>query len=170
MRYGTDDKFWVVVDPTPESEMGDILFETSLRGLELQFKGGLTMERNPTIFTDHQEAKYEAYGRLTAMRAAQAVLRASREHPEARIDRIEIYGADGQLVFEANLVDVNREQVRRGLAWVFRRDSHDEGDVAAEAEARAARRGLWADDNPEPPWAYRATRRRSGAEPVPEPP
>jgi endonuclease YncB( thermonuclease family) len=70
----------------------------------------------------------------------------------------------------AETVDVNREQVRRGLAWVFRRDSHDEGDVAAETEARAARRGLWADDNPEPPWAYRATRRRSGAEPVPEPP
>lgn len=108
MRYGPEDKFWVVVDPTPESEMGDILFETTLRGLELQFKGGLTMAQNPTIFTDHQEAKYEAYGRLTAMRAAQAVLRAGRENPAARIDRIEIYGADGKLVFEANLKDVRR--------------------------------------------------------------
>ena len=108
MRYGPDDKFWVVVDPTPESEMGDILFETSLRGLELQFKGGLTMAQNPTIFSDQQEAKYEAFGRLTAMRAAQAVLRAGRENPEARIDRIEIYGADGKLVFEANLEDVRR--------------------------------------------------------------
>jgi len=108
MRYGPDDKFWVVVDPTPESEMGDVLFETTLRGLELQFKGGLTMAQNPTIFTDQQEAKYEAYGRLTAMRAAQAVLRAGRENPEARIDRIEIYGADGKLVFEANLEDIRR--------------------------------------------------------------
>ncbi|RJP21198.1 MAG: hypothetical protein C4529_08015 [Deltaproteobacteria bacterium] len=108
MRYGPDDKFWVVVDPTPESEMGDILFETTLRGLELQFKGGLTMAQNPTIFSDQQAAKYEAYGRLTAMRAAQAVLRAGRENPEARIDRIEIYGADGKLVFEANLEDVRR--------------------------------------------------------------
>jgi len=62
MRYGPDDKFWVVVDPTPESEMGDLLFETSLRGLDLQFKGGLTMAQNPTIFTDQQEAKYEAMG------------------------------------------------------------------------------------------------------------
>ena len=108
MRYGPDDKFWVVVDPTPESEIADILFETALRGLELQFKGGLTMAQNPTIFTDQQEAKYEAFGRLTAMRAAQAVLRAGRENPEARIDRIEIYGADGKLVFEANLEDVRR--------------------------------------------------------------
>ena len=108
MRYGPDDKFWVVVDPTPESETGDILFETSLRGRELQFKGGLTMAQNPMLFTDQQEAKYEAYGRLTAMRAAQAVLRACRENPAARIDRIEIYGADGKLVFEANLKDVRR--------------------------------------------------------------
>jgi hypothetical protein len=102
MRYGPDDKFWVVVDPTAESEMGDILFETTLRGLERQFKGGLTMAQNPTIFTDPQDAKYEAYGRLTAMRAAQAVLRAGRENPSTQIDRIDIYGADGKLVFEAN--------------------------------------------------------------------
>ncbi|MBI2192050.1 MAG: hypothetical protein HYU36_08705 [Planctomycetes bacterium] len=108
MRFGPDDKFWVVVDPTPVSELGDILFETTLHGLELQFKGGLTMAQNPTIFTDQQEAKYEAFGRLTAMRAAQAVLRAGRENPEARVDRIEIYGADGKLVFEANLGDVRR--------------------------------------------------------------
>lgn len=106
MRLGPDDKFWVVVDPSPVSELDDILFETTLRGLGLQFKGGLTMDQNPTIFTDHQEAKYEAFGRLTATRAAQAVLRAGRENPEARIDRIEIYGADGKLVFEANLKDV----------------------------------------------------------------
>jgi hypothetical protein len=37
------------------------------------------------------------------MRAGQAILRAGRENPDARIDRIEIYGADGKLVFEANL-------------------------------------------------------------------
>lgn len=41
-------------------------------------------------------------GRLTAMRAAQAVLRAGRENPSTQIDRIDIYGADGKLVFEAN--------------------------------------------------------------------
>lgn len=108
MRYGLDNKFWVVVDPTPGSEMGDVLFETTLRGLELQFKGGLTMAQNPTLFTEEQDAKYEAFGRLTAMRAAQAVLRAGRENPQARIDRIEIYGADGKLVFEADLGDVRR--------------------------------------------------------------
>jgi len=66
-------------------------------------RGGLKIEENPTLFTDGQEAKYEAFGRLTAMRAGQAILRSGRENPDTRIERIEIYGADGTLVFEANL-------------------------------------------------------------------
>ena len=103
MRYGPDDKFWVVIDPKPISELEDILFQASLRDLDLQFKGGLQIEENPTLFTDEKEAKYEAYGRLTAMRAQQAILRAGRENPDTRIDHVEIYGEDGSLVFEADL-------------------------------------------------------------------
>ena len=75
MRYGPDDKFWVVVDPKPHSTLEDLVFEASLRDLELQFKGGLQIDENPTLFTDRQEARLEAYGRLTAMRASQAILR-----------------------------------------------------------------------------------------------
>jgi len=66
--------FWVVTDPTPESALEDILFETSLRGLELQFKGGLTAGDNPTIFTDWFEAQVEAEGRLVATRAHRAIV------------------------------------------------------------------------------------------------
>ncbi len=66
MRFGTDDKFLVVVDPTLESTLGDILFEASLRDLELHFRGGLKAEHNPTIFTDRAEAEREAQGRLLA--------------------------------------------------------------------------------------------------------
>ena len=72
MRYGPDDKFWVVIDPNKDSELDDIVFQASLRDLDLQFKGGLKIEENPTLFTDEQEAMHEAYGRLTAMRAQQA--------------------------------------------------------------------------------------------------
>ena len=92
-----------MVNPTEHSTLEDIVFQASLKDLELQFKGGLKIEENPTLFTDEQEAKYEAFGRITAMRASQAILRAGRENPDTRIDRIEIYGADGTLVFEANL-------------------------------------------------------------------
>jgi endonuclease YncB( thermonuclease family) len=55
-------------------------------------------------------------------------------------------------------VDVNAEQVRRGYAWVFRRFSHDAALIALEAEARAARRGLWAEPAPVPPWTWRDRR------------
>jgi hypothetical protein len=103
MRFGPDHKFWVVIDPNDNSELGDIVFQASLRDLDLQFKGGLQIDENPTLFTDEKEARHEAYGRLTAMRAQQAILRAGRENPDARIDRIEIYGEDGSLVFEADL-------------------------------------------------------------------
>ncbi len=103
MRYGPDDSFWVVIDPKPNSTLGDIVFEASLRDLKLQFKGGLQIAENPTLFTDQQEARLEAYGRLTAMRASQAILQAGRENPDTRIDRIEVYGADGEIVFAADI-------------------------------------------------------------------
>lgn len=41
MRINKTDRFWVVTDASPVSELGDILFETDLGGLERQFKGGL---------------------------------------------------------------------------------------------------------------------------------
>jgi endonuclease YncB( thermonuclease family) len=51
--------------------------------------------------------------------------------------------------------DVNAEQVRRGYAWVFRRYSHDATLHALEEQARAAKRGLWADAHPVEPWEWR---------------
>ncbi len=103
MHFGPDVKFWVVLDPKPNSELEDLMFEASLRDLELQFQDGLQIDENPTLFTVQQEARLDAYGRLTAMRASQAILRAGRENPETRIDRVEIYGADGELVFAADI-------------------------------------------------------------------
>ena len=50
---------------------------------------------------------------------------------------------------------VEAELVRRGLAWVYRQYSHDPQLLALEAEAKAARRGLWASANPIAPWDWR---------------
>ena len=51
--------------------------------------------------------------------------------------------------------DLDAEQVRRGMAWVYRRYSRSRRLYALEAEAKQARRGLWADLNPIPPWDWR---------------
>lgn len=50
---------------------------------------------------------------------------------------------------------LNRELVRAGYAWWQRSNSQDFSLEKLEQEARAARRGLWADVSSSPPWEYR---------------
>lgn len=52
-------------------------------------------------------------------------------------------------------IDVNREQVKRGMAWAYRKYMHDQTLLRVEDEARQAKIGLWSDPNPMPPWDYR---------------
>ncbi len=58
-------------------------------------------------------------------------------------------------------LDVNLEQVKRGLAWHFQAYAHEQSaeDRLAYAEAQALassqRRGLWQDQHPQPPWQWR---------------
>lgn len=52
-------------------------------------------------------------------------------------------------------LDANREQVKRGLAWVYRKYLHDQSLLQVEDDARKAKVGLWAEPNPMPPWEYR---------------
>jgi endonuclease YncB( thermonuclease family) len=52
-------------------------------------------------------------------------------------------------------IDANAEQVRRGMAWVFDRYVKDRSLYPLQEDARAARRGLWADAAPLPPWDWR---------------
>lgn len=55
----------------------------------------------------------------------------------------------------ADNLDINAEQVRRGMAWVYRQYSDDPALLELEQQARNARRGLWKDPSPIPPWQYR---------------
>lgn len=55
--------------------------------------------------------------------------------------------------------DINLEQVRRGMAWVYRRYANDPHYLDVEQLARAARVGLWARSSPVPPWEFRREHR-----------
>jgi endonuclease YncB( thermonuclease family) len=56
-------------------------------------------------------------------------------------------------------IDVNRQMVASGNAWVYTAYSKDPSMAEAQKDAQAAKLGLWSQDNPVPPWDYR----KSGA-------
>ncbi len=70
--------------------------------------------------------------------------------------------------------DVCLEQVQSGLAWHYKRYQGEQtsGDrlryARAEEEAQDARRGLWADADPIPPWEWRRGMRSGEDEPAPD--
>lgn len=65
----------------------------------------------------------------------------------------------GRMVGEVVLGDgrsLNRELVRQGWAWWYRRYAQDRTLGDLEIVARMERRGLWVDPQPVPPWEWRA--------------
>ena len=69
----------------------------------------------------------------------------------------------GRIVGDVKLADgrsLGRELLREGLAWYYRRYANDPDFEKLESDARAAKRGLWSDPNPIPPWKFRADRRQ----------
>lgn len=81
-----------------------------------------------------------------------------------KVVTVEVTDTDryGRTVGEVTLPDgksLNREIVKAGYAWWYRKYSKDASLGELEEEARRARRGLWQDKNPTPPWEWRATQR-----------
>lgn len=66
-------------------------------------------------------------------------------------------------------VDVNRKLVESGAAWVYRQYNRDQSLLQAEAEAKVAKRGLWALPEAErmPPWEWRRRGQLATAKPKP---
>jgi endonuclease YncB( thermonuclease family) len=76
----------------------------------------------------------------------------------------------GRVVGDVTLSDgdsmrhLDRELLQAGLAWCYEPECPDAHDLKSlEAEARRAKRGLWADPKSVPPWEYREMTRSVGA-------
>ena len=69
----------------------------------------------------------------------------------------------GRIVGDVRLGDrrINREMVECGMAWQYTRYDKSRDLREAEEGARKARRGLWADERPEPPWEFRRKERNA---------
>jgi endonuclease YncB( thermonuclease family) len=100
---------------------------------------------------------------IDAPERAQPFSRRSRQHlADAVFGRevdVEVLGKDkygrtiGRVLVEGD--DVCLSLIRAGLAWHYVRYDQSPEYAAAEAAARAAKRGLWLDPHAIPPWDWR---------------
>ena len=92
----------------------------------------------------------QPYGDAARVALAAKIGAAVRVTGEARDQHGRLLG-----VLWADERNVNREMVADGLAWSFGGFSAEDEIEVAEAEARRARRGLWADPSPMAPSQWR---------------
>ena len=79
----------------------------------------------------------------------------SRDRYERLVARLDLRGAD-----------VGLELLTAGMVWHSSRYDNSSVYAEAQARARAARRGLWADPRPVPPWEWRATEQQRKRQPA----
>lgn len=65
------------------------------------------------------------------------------------------YGRIIGRVFTANGTEASRFMVQSGAAWVYEHYNTDKALPALQREAQTQKRGLWADNQPVPPWEWR---------------
>ena len=56
-------------------------------------------------------------------------------------------------------LDANEKMIQDGWAWHYKKYNDEERLAKLELSARQAKRGLWTDSNPLPPWEYRARKK-----------
>ena len=125
---------------------------------------------------DHRQHKIRLDG-IDAPELGQPFGRASKQHlaemlanreAVAECSKIDRYRRE---VFRVLIggADAGLEQIRAGMAWYFRRYAKElpldrrEQYADMEAQAKAARRGLWTDAELVVPWDWRVTHKGGGA-------
>jgi micrococcal nuclease len=95
--------------------------------------------------------KKQAFGQASKLSLAQLSF--------GRSATIDIVGRDryGRAICKIAVggIDVNKEQITRGMAWMYRQYAKDISYSDAEGRAQARRVGIWRDNQPVPPWDFR---------------
>jgi micrococcal nuclease len=65
----------------------------------------------------------------------------------------EVIGKDGQ--------NLNKQLIKKGLAWHFKKYSKDKEYAQLEVQARKSKVGLWSDANPTAPWDWRKPKKKT---------
>jgi micrococcal nuclease len=160
------------VNATPSCILTLALLLSSAIAAGEEFRGGVVrISDGDTIGVMHQgrEEKIRLYGIDAPERRQSFSKRAKQLVSQLAFGqdvRVQTKGQDryGRTVADVILPDgriLNREIVKAGLAWWFRRYAPNDEDLKRlEAEARQAKRGLWAEPEPVPPWEWRAMLRQ----------
>jgi endonuclease YncB( thermonuclease family) len=125
-----------------------------------------------TVLRDKEQVKIHLYGIDTPERD-QAFSKKAKQFTskmvygkvvEVELVDIDRYGRTVALLTVFKRL-VNEELVNAGFAWVYTRYCDRpicERWKVLEYEAREAKRGLWNDPNPIPPWEFRRKKRKGG--------
>lgn len=73
---------------------------------------------------------------------------------KAKVETTDRYQRSVAIVY-CEGTEANLEQVKEGLAWVYRQYASDQRYFKAETAAKSAKVGLWSMSEPTPPWEYR---------------
>jgi len=116
-----------------------------------------------TILTPERQQVKIRLGQIDAPEKAQPFGQRSKQslsdlivgkEVRVKVETTDRYGRTVGRIFQDD-IDVNLEQVKRGMAWAYRQYLTDKAFLDAEHTAKAAKIGLWSESNPTPPWEYR---------------
>ncbi|WP_051305817.1 thermonuclease family protein [Desulfogranum mediterraneum] len=128
-----------------------------LDGDSLQIKRGNRIYEIRLYGIDAPEYR-QAYGQQARSYTSALTLKKTVTVLPRDVDR---YGRTVALVKSRGRL-VNRELVRKGLAWVYPRYCRERKLCAKldkdQQQARKARRGLWRGEHPQPPWQWKRRR------------
>lgn len=123
--------------------------------VDVLIKGNTTL-RIRLAWIDSPE-RAQAFGNRAKQRLAELV---GGKVVQVEWNKIDKYGRTiGKITVDGQ--DANLAMLSAGLAWWYRAYANEQTQVdqvlyeAAEREAKAERRGLWADPSPMPPWEWR---------------
>lgn len=105
--------------------------------------------------TSHFGSTPQPFGKESA-----AFLRSlvSGKNVRVEVEAVDQYGRNVGTVF-VDGINVNRELIKNGYAWVYRQYAHDAALMELEKSARARRVGLWMLDNPIYPPDFRKSKK-----------
>ncbi len=108
--------------------------------------------------------KNQAFGTKAKQFTSELCLKNTVEVKKVDIDR---YGRIVGEIFLSDGKSLNRELVRNGFAWWYKKYAPNDTVLEQlEKEAKENKRGLWSDDNPTPPWEFRRGKKAKKVKPI----